>query len=667
MLLLLDNYETVKGAASARLIVDMLEARPDLRLLVTGRTPVGLTTGESVQDVEGLQPGEARDLLLTRIGEKKNQSKWLPSTSEEPAITTILEQTAYIPLALELVAAHCGEMALEEIAAGLRLEPLGEMTETPDGMYSLDPSWRHQTLVKCYNWSWRLLDAEAQFALVCLSMFADRCPIEEITACFNAIKRPHLTRLQQAALATRQEIAGRSVYSLLRPTRLYARKLLKESDNENIVQRYFVAYYRQIVQENGGSENTEDTEKRERLGSAWRHAMSAADIAAELEDAESSGDIADWLIHFVHRQALWAEGTFLYTRSLDIRRKALPDGHPDIATSLNNLATLYQAQGRYAEAEPLVEQALNINRVALGEHHPYYSAHLNNLALLYQLQGRYDEAETLYVQALKIRRKAYGEQHPHVATSLNNLAELYRSQGRYAEAEPLYLQALEIRRKVLPDGHPEIAGNLNNLALLYHSQGRYAEAEPLYLQALEIVREALGKQHPYVAMSLNNLAGLYKSQGRYVDAEPLFVQALDIQRKFLPEDHPDIAQSLNNLAGLYQSQGRYAASEHLYVQAMAIRRKTLPEDHPDIAQSLNNLAGLCELQGRYTKAEPLYIQALDILVISLGPRHPNTITALNNFLTMLINQERIEEAGAFLAAKPELQETYALLLARQSA
>ncbi len=341
MLLLLDNYETVKGAASARLIVDMLEARPDLRLLVTGRTPVGLTTGESVQDVEGLQPGEARDLLLTRIGEKKNNPLWSPLSSQEPAITTILEQTARIPLALELVAAHCGDMTLEEIAADLSLEPLGEITETPDGMYSLDPSWRHQTLVKCYNWSWRLLDEEAQFALVCLSLFADRCPTEEITACFDAIKRPHLTRLQQAALATRQEAGGRSVYSLLRPTRLYARKRLQESDDENIEKRHFVAYYRHLARENGGSANTEDTEKRARLESAWRHAMSAADIAGELEDAESSGDIADKLIHFVHRQALWAEGTFLYTRSLDIRRKALPDGHPDIATSLNNLALLY--------------------------------------------------------------------------------------------------------------------------------------------------------------------------------------------------------------------------------------------------------------------------------------------------------------------------------------
>ncbi|MBD2338416.1 tetratricopeptide repeat protein, partial [Calothrix sp. FACHB-156] len=69
---------------------------------------------------------------------------------------------------------------------------------------------------------------------------------------------------------------------------------------------------------------------------------------------------------------------------------------------------------------------------------------LNNLAGLYDSQGRYSEAETLYTQALALRRKLLGEEHPDVASSLNNLAALYYSQGRYSEAEPLYSQALAL-------------------------------------------------------------------------------------------------------------------------------------------------------------------------------------------------------------------------------
>jgi tetratricopeptide (TPR) repeat protein len=66
---------------------------------------------------------------------------------------------------------------------------------------------------------------------------------------------------------------------------------------------------------------------------------------------------------------------------------------------------------------------------------------LNNLALLYQSQGRHAEAEPLYKRALVITEKALGPDHPRVGTTLNNLAQLYRAQGRHAEAEPLVRRA----------------------------------------------------------------------------------------------------------------------------------------------------------------------------------------------------------------------------------
>ena len=47
-------------------------------------------------------------------------------------------------------------------------------------------------------------------------------------------------------------------------------------------------------------------------------------------------------------------------------KKALGSDHPDVGTSLNNLAALYQAQGRYSEAEPLYKRSLTIYEKALG-------------------------------------------------------------------------------------------------------------------------------------------------------------------------------------------------------------------------------------------------------------------------------------------------------------
>ncbi|MEO0810268.1 MAG: tetratricopeptide repeat protein, partial [Pseudomonadota bacterium] len=42
-----------------------------------------------------------------------------------------------------------------------------------------------------------------------------------------------------------------------------------------------------------------------------------------------------------------------------------PD-HPNVGTTLNNLAELYRLQGRYAEAEPLYKRTITIFEKALG-------------------------------------------------------------------------------------------------------------------------------------------------------------------------------------------------------------------------------------------------------------------------------------------------------------
>ena len=157
---------------------------------------------------------------------------------------------------------------------------------------------------------------------------------------------------------------------------------------------------------------------------------------------------------------------------------------------------------------PLYLQALELWQRLLGQEHPNVASSLNNLANLYNSQGRYAEAEPLYLQALELSQRLLGQQHPHVASSLNSLALLYKSQGRYAEAEPLYLQALELRQRLLGQEHPDVALSLNNLAYLYYSQGRYAEAEPLYLQALEIAERQLGVNHPNTISIRKNLQSL---------------------------------------------------------------------------------------------------------------------------------------------------------------
>ena len=85
----------------------------------------------------------------------------------------------------------------------------------------------------------------------------------------------------------------------------------------------------------------------------------------------------------------------MHRRALAIRLKALGEGHPDTATSYNNLAVTL-GQGKYAEAEAMLRRALAIRLKALGEGHPDTANSYNNLAATLSAQGKYAEAEAMH-------------------------------------------------------------------------------------------------------------------------------------------------------------------------------------------------------------------------------------------------------------------------------
>jgi tetratricopeptide (TPR) repeat protein len=78
---------------------------------------------------------------------------------------------------------------------------------------------------------------------------------------------------------------------------------------------------------------------------------------------------------------------------------------------------------------------------------------INNLALVYRAQGKYGEAEEFLKRALVIREKALGASHPDVGQTLSNLANVYRDQGKHTEAVGLFKRALAIREKALGASH----------------------------------------------------------------------------------------------------------------------------------------------------------------------------------------------------------------------
>jgi len=135
------------------------------------------------------------------------------------------------------------------------------------------------------------------------------------------------------------------------------------------------------------------------------------------------------------------EAGLLYRRAISIQEKVLGPEHPDLATSLNNLAELSLIQWRYREAESLHKRALAIREKALGPDHPLTAASLTNLARLYSLTRRPEMAAPLLVRAVAISGKTLGPDHPDTALAVRSLALTHTALGDNERALDLHRRA----------------------------------------------------------------------------------------------------------------------------------------------------------------------------------------------------------------------------------
>ena len=112
----------------------------------------------------------------------------------------------------------------------------------------------------------------------------------------------------------------------------------------------------------------------------------------------------------------------------------------------NEAGVAASQQGKYAEAEKYYLAALKEAEI-FGPEDTRIATTLDNLALLYDTQGEYAEAEHLLKRSLKIYQKFLGPDHPNVARFLENYAALLRKTNRDAEGAQMEVRAKAIREK----------------------------------------------------------------------------------------------------------------------------------------------------------------------------------------------------------------------------
>ncbi len=87
------------------------------------------------------------------------------------------------------------------------------------------------------------------------------------------------------------------------------------------------------------------------------------------------------------------------------------------------------AAGNYAAAEQLLRDAVDRQEATLGSSHPDLATTLNNLAFVCERTGKFDEAERGYRRAHKIAVASLSPGHPFIKTSLSNLVDFCEARG----------------------------------------------------------------------------------------------------------------------------------------------------------------------------------------------------------------------------------------------
>jgi len=255
---------------------------------------------------------------------------------------------------------------------------------------------------------------------------------------------------------------------------------------------------------------------------------------------------------------------------------------------------------------------------------------LDNIAELYDKIGDYPHALSIYKKTLILRKEILGLEHRDTAKSYNNIGFVYNNMGDYNKALEYHNKTLKIREKILGLEHPDTATSYNNIGIVYDGTGDYNKALKYYNIALEIRKKVLGLEHPDTAESYNNIGTVYANTVNYNKALEYLNKALEIRKKVLGLEHPDTAESYNNIGYVYGKLGGYNNALEYHNNALEIKEKILGLEHPDTATSYNNIGLVYHDTGDYNKALEYYNKALKILEKVLGKEHPNTKTVLKN-------------------------------------
>jgi serine/threonine-protein kinase len=325
------------------------------------------------------------------------------------------------------------------------------------------------------------------------------------------------------------------------------------------------------------------------------------------------------------------EARTLMEPALEIRRRELSEGDPDLSESLQGMGTLLIELRDLHAAEAHYREALALRRRTHGWNSREVAITLGALGLALHAQGRYDEGRASYEDALRIFRENELPFDLAATRTLVNLGYLHSRQGRLTESMAMFRGALAVRRSLFGDRHASVAATLSSLAETEKNAGMLDSAMVHAESALDLTEELFGTQNVRMIHALIAVAVTNRAIGKLPEAESKYRRALALADEFLGPESPDAARILSDLGGLLRDQGNLVEAEVMGRRAVGAYTVALGRDHLFTGLAHDNLGASLAASGSPADAAEEFREALRVFrVVGLSDdiRSARTLTQL---------------------------------------
>ena len=599
-LLVLDNLEQIPDVATV--VLDLLQALPNVTILATSRTSLELS-GEQVYPLQPLatESDTPRQLAAVQLFIERGAATGPNVPTDDASIATIAEicqRLDGIPLAIELAAARLAIFSLQELSNQLQ-DQLSVLSSS-----RADLPDRQKTMRNAIRWTYDLMEPAEQRLFNWISVYEGGFSLDSIRHVSAVLE------LTDDPLDVVQFLVSRSLI----------RKVVEESATP----RYQML---QMLREFGWEQLLASNEDHLARRS---HASDMANFAERAEPYLTTSESGEWMArlrddvpNLLHAM-MWANGHGEHELSQRILGNAWR--YPDA----NGMAR------RFLDAKPDTSAGTgsDLNRTkALG-----------GIGYLYEGIRELESARAAFEQSRDLAEHL--EDKVHLVRALTGLGTVEFDYSNLDAAEDLILRAKELAKSIGAQRSLMVANGM--LANVHYQKADYEAAAAVYEG---VVRELeTSGDHIALAMGYANLAVQYQNLDRFIEADAMFRRGLA-----LCEQHGDVggmASTYSNLSSNCLELDQLEECQEFAEKAIAICAPAGWVHHESAA--VNNYATVSIRQKDWGTAAEGMMRAAELMDIEGGDKE--LVSFASVFAQICIEIDLHAEAAEMLGAVQHLRE-----------